>query len=271
MADDLDLLLFTTDPDFARRALTAGITGFIVDWENTGKSWRQDGRDTEINRDTAENVDVLAGITGARVVCRINRFGDWTPREVDTAIAHGATHLLLPMVQTVQEVERFLVCTRDRAKAGILVETLAGCGCARELAAMPLDLVYVGLNDLAIQRGSSNIFKPFLDGTVDVLRECFRSVPFGIAGLTVIDRGYPVPCLYLMQELARLDVDFVFLRRSFKKDIPGRDMNHEISRIKAKWRELRAREGRMVLKDHELFVSRVESMTGSTALKPSRV
>jgi len=265
------MLLFTVDPDFVRRAVLAGITGFIVDWESNGKSVRQEGRDTEINNDTEEDAAMLAGISGAWVVCRINRFGDWTRREVDTAIATGATHLLLPLVETVREVEQFLQCAGDRAKAGILVETVAACRCARELAKLPLDLVYVGLNDLAISRGSLNIFEPFLDGTADGLRDCFRSVPFGIAGLTVVDRGYPVPCILLMKELARLDADFVFLRRSFKRDIPGRDMNHEVRLMRTTWRGLRARDSQTALKDHELFAGSVRSMEGSPALNPSVV
>jgi hypothetical protein len=77
--------------------------------------------------------------------------------------------------------------------------------------------VYVGLNDLSIDRGLSNIFSSVADGTVETVRRaCAR--PFGFAGLTHPDEGAPIPCRLLIHEMVRLQCAFSFLRRSFRRD-----------------------------------------------------
>ena len=101
----IEPVLFTTDVGMARTAMAAGIGTFIVDWEHRGKDRRQQGFATEINRDTPEDLERMAGLDGARLVCRINAWGDHTPAEVETAVAAGATDLLLPMAKAPREVE----------------------------------------------------------------------------------------------------------------------------------------------------------------------
>ena len=98
------------------------------------------------------------------------------------------------------------------------------------LGRLPLSRVYVGLNDLMIDRGGSSIFTAVLDGTVARVRSAF-SVPFGFAGLTVVDGGFPVPCRLLIAEMARLGGSFTFLRRSFHRDIRGRAIGEDVPRI----------------------------------------
>ncbi len=44
----------------------------------------------------------------APIIVRIHRFGDATRSEIEQALAAGADEILLPMVTTVQEVERAL-------------------------------------------------------------------------------------------------------------------------------------------------------------------
>jgi hypothetical protein len=246
----LDFLLFTVDLEMAQAARAAGIDGLVVDWEWRGKLERQNGADTEINRDTPEQLGRLSTLESMRRCCRVNAFGEWTRDEVEAAIENGATDLLLPMVRAPDPVERFLRHIDGRARAGILVETVEACERAEDLARLPLDLVYLGLNDLAIQRGHPCIFLPLVDGTAERLRDVFGGVPLGFAGLTVVDGGRPVPCQYLLQEMARLECDFAFMRRSFRRDIVGRDMPGEIARLRAAWREVRQRDRATVESDH---------------------
>ena len=42
-----------------------------------------------------------------------------------------------------------------------------------------------------------------------------------------------MPCRLLLGELARLRADFTFLRRSFYRDVHGRDPEQEVARIRA--------------------------------------
>ena len=78
-----------------------------------------------------------------------------------------------------------------RCGLGILVETLPAVAAAAGLATRPLSRVYVGLNDLRIARGSSELFEPLVDGTVDRIRADVERLPFGVAGLTRPDAGTP--------------------------------------------------------------------------------
>lgn len=213
----MQLFLFTTDVAYARQSLAAGVDGLVVDWEHIGKQGRQAGADTEINHDTLDDLLRLRGSIDAPILVRIHAAGESTRREVEEAIGGGATEILLPMVRRVEDVELALQLVDGRCGLGILIETREAVAIARDLCALPLTRVYVGLNDLAIDRGLPNIFTSVADGTVEqVRRDCDR--PFGFAGLTHPEEGAPVPCRLLISEMVRLGCSFSFLRRSFRRD-----------------------------------------------------
>jgi len=231
MDREFKLILFSTDPSFIARAVAAGVGGIIVDWENRGKGTRQAFADTQINHDTLDDLKGVRKSTEARLICRVNQWGPWTRIEIEDAIEAGANQILLPMVQTMEEVEGVLKQVNGRCGVGILVETKAAIDLALEIGSLPLSRVYVGLNDLSIGRGTPNIFIPLVDGTLETIRRFFP-VPFGFGGLTLPELGKPIPCRLLIGEFARMDCQFSFLRRSFHRDIKGRDMAIEIPRIR---------------------------------------
>jgi hypothetical protein len=224
------LFLFSTNPALIREAVAAGIAGVVIDWERAGKLDRQLHANTEINQQTVDDLHAARAATEARILCRINPFGGTSEREIEDAVAAGADEILLPMVRSVEEVAATLRLARDRCGVGILVETVSAVQCAQALGRLPLSRVYVGLNDLMIDRGHSNIFTALLDGTVERVRSAF-SVPFGVAGLTLVQQGSPVPCRLLIAEMARLDCQFTFLRRSFHRDRVGHRLGREIPLI----------------------------------------
>ncbi len=218
----LELFLFSTDPETVARHAAAGVDGFVVDWERIGKDVRQAGADTEINPDTPGDLRRVRAATRARLLCRLNGFGPWTPAEVEDAVAGGADEVLLPMVRGPEEAAGAIALARGRCGVGVLIETVEAVRAARELARLPLSRVYVGLNDLAIDRKSRSIFEPLVDGVVDGIRPLFE-VPFGLAGLTVPEGGAPIPCRLLIGAMARLGCTFSFLRRSWRRDTRGLD------------------------------------------------
>lgn len=228
----MDLLLFTVDPRFAARCVAAGAAGVVVDWERRGKARRQAGEDTQINGDTPADLAAVRAATPGRVVCRVNGAGSWTAAEVDLAVRLGADEVLLPMVRRPEEVDLALEAVRGRCGVGILVETQDAVDRVEELADRPLSRLYLGLNDLRIDRGSSDLFAPLVDGTADRVRAAC-SMPFGVAGLTLPEAGRPVPSRLLAGELARLGAGFTFLRRSFTADVAGREVAVEVPRILA--------------------------------------
>ena len=213
-----------------RAALPGGLAGVVVDWERRGKRERQVGVDTQIGTDTRDDLRRLRGATDARILCRIEGFGPTTKDDVEGAANGGADEVLLPMVRGPREVEAVLEQVRGRMGVGILVETVDALRTLEDLSRLPCSRVYVGLNDLAIGRRSGNLFEAIADGTVSSIRRHFR-VPFGFAGLTLPGAGYPIPCRLILGEMARLACGFSFLRRSFHRDVRGRDSAAAIASI----------------------------------------
>ncbi len=228
----MELLVFSVDPAFAAGCLSSGAAGVIVDWERRGKHRRQAGEGTQINGDTPADLARVRAATAGRVLCRVNGAGPWTHDEVELAIALGADEVLLPMVRTPEQVDLALDAVAGRCGLGILVETQDAVARVDELVDRPLSRVYLGLNDLRIDRGADALFAPLVDGTAQAVRRSV-DVPFGVAGLTRPDAGSPVPSRLLAAELVRIGADFTFLRRSFHTDTAGRDLSVEIPRIQA--------------------------------------
>lgn len=236
MPTPFQLLLFAHTRSIAAAAEAAGVDGLVVDWENRGKGDRQAGFDTEINAHTREHLRSVRGATTLPIVCRLNGYGAWTSEEIEAALGDGADELLLPMVRRLDEAARALDAVRGRAGFGILIETDEAVRCRVALSRMPLSRIYVGLNDLAIDRGSANIFDALVDGTVEAVRRDI-DVPFGFGGLTVPQLGRPVPCHLLINEMARLRCSFSFLRRSFLRDVPPDDFAAATALIRAALRD----------------------------------
>lgn len=205
-------------------ALGNGMVGaVVVDWERRGKELRQAdatdriGVDTQINDDGPD--DLVAVVEGATVpvLCRLNAWSHRSREELDLAVRCGASEVIIPMVRHAGEVAAALEAADGRIEVGIMVETDDAVSAAAELARLPISRVYVGLMDLALDRGSDSIFDAVGDGTVERLRTMF-DVPFGFAGLTVPGGGSPIPARLLAAEQVRLRCAFTFLRRSFIRD-----------------------------------------------------
>jgi hypothetical protein len=261
---DFELLLFSTDPTFIRRAVAGGVDGIILDWERLGKEERQAGADTQIGTDTFKDLEHVRAFTEAHLICRINALGFCTGQEVEAAVRAGADEILLPMVRATEEVEALMTLVNGRCGVGIMVETMAAIERAKELASLPITRVYVGLNDLAIERRSPTIFAAVADGTIERVRSAFR-VPFGFGGLTLPDLGTPIPCRLLIAEMARLGCSFSILRRSFHRDIRGRDPAIEVPRLRVSLEEARQRTPDEVERDHQDLMATIGALAAAPA------
>ena len=239
----------------------------ILDWERRGKRARQAGADTQINADTADDLAAVRGAQAGVVLCRVNRWSPWTPAEIDLAISLGADEVLLPMVRRPEEVDAALSVVAGRCGLGILVETTEAVGRVEALAARPLSRIYLGLNDLMIDRGGGSLFLALVDGTVDrVALAAQGGVPFGVAGLTLPEGGRPVPCRLVLGALARVGASFTFLRRSFWADTRGRDLATDVPRILAAVEAARARSAAEVAADHAELTATVDLLSVDQAV-----
>lgn len=196
----------------------AGITGLVIDWEAKNKNLRQAGFNTEINLHSASDLTAACAQDALPVLCRINGPNLYSQEEVDIAASSGAKEIILPMVRSAEQVEAALDAIGGRCQLAIMIETKDAVENAHLLSHLPISRVYVGLNDLCIDRGSHNLFEPLIDGTLEHLREEFR-IPLGYAGLTHADSGSPIPCHLLIYKMASLGCNFTFLRRSFYHDL----------------------------------------------------
>jgi hypothetical protein len=232
MGNAFELYLFAVDPELIAHADRAGVDGFVVDWETEGKSHRQRHADTGISQHTSEDLRRVRAATRKPVICRLNQFGPTTGRELETACDGGADEVLLPMVRSVREVSDALEQVNGRIRLGILVETAAAVSIADHLAELPLSRVFLGLNDLAIDRATP-LFEAVADGTVERVRSAFGQRPFGFGGLTHPDYGSPIPCRLLLSEMIRLHCQYSFLRRSFLRDVPEASFPEAIAAIRS--------------------------------------
>lgn len=245
----------------------SGAAGVVVDWERRGKRRRQAGADTQVNGDTPADLARVRAATSGRVLCRVNGWGPWTPAEIELAASLGADEVLLPMVRAVAEVDAALEVVAGRCGLGILVETTDAVRAVDELARRPLSRVYVGLNDLMIDRGGGCLFAALVDGTADRVRAATGAagLAFGVAGLTRPDAGHPVPCRLLIGELARVGASFTFLRRSFHADTAGRPLSGEVPTILGAVREARCRPADQVAADRADLERVVGRLNGDQA------
>jgi hypothetical protein len=264
-----ELILFSQDPGMIDRA--TGAAAVIVDLERRGKHGRQNGWDTEINDLTIADLRRVRGFYGGKLICRVNALNESSRQELEDAISAGADEILIPMVRREEEVDAALEVAGGRCGVGILVETEDAVHRSPALARRPLSRVYIGLNDLCIDRGRKNIFEPVADGTVERVRRVFSDLPFGFGGLTLPDRGHPIPCRLLICEMARLECDFSFLRRSFHRDILGQNTGAGICRILDAIGEARLRPPGAVERDRRELERTIDALSADFEAKVSHL
>jgi len=248
----LQLFLFGTDVRTAQVAEQAGIDNIIVDWENQGKYLRQKNYDTQINRHTLEDLTRTRAAVKTSITVRVNG-GAAAFDEADRAIEHGANVIMLPMARTARDVEVFLKHINGRAKTLIQIETQSLFEQVGDLQGLDWDYSFIGLNDLMISRGQDWLWTPLLDGTVERIFEKLPGRQIGFGGVTIIGGGYPLPFLNLLHEFSRLGCSLSFLRRTFSREIEGRNFSAEIEAVRAVWKAAMLRSPVAVEEDFREF------------------
>ena len=253
----LQLFHFSSEAVQAQRAEGAGVHSIIVDWENLGKYARQQNYDTQVNRHTVEDLDQVYKVVKIPITVRVNG-GAAALDEADLAIDHGAKVIMLPMASSAYEVELLLRRVNGRAKTLIQIETQSMVEHVADLQHLGWDYAFVGFNDLMISRGRNWLWEPMADGTMDTLFQQLPGRQIGFGGVTIVGGGYPLPFLNLLQEFARLGASLSFLRRTFAREVEGRDLPAEISAVQAVWNAARRRSVAAVQEDHQEFCECLE-------------
>lgn len=229
----LKLFYITKDPAVARIAQAAGVDRIFVDMEYIGKAQRQGGMDTVQNHHTVEDVARLRPVLDqAELLVRVNPVHPGSKDEIDRVIAAGADVIMLPMWQSVEEVQQFIRWVDGRAKTLLLLENQAAVDCLDRVVALPgVDEIHIGLNDLSISQGKKSLFQPLADGTVDAVCAKIKAagIPFGFGGFGRLGGG-TLPAAYIVAEHYRLGSSMSILSRAFCNTAQITDLK-EIKRI----------------------------------------
>ncbi|MFM8956000.1 MAG: hypothetical protein ACKOJH_00895 [Actinomycetota bacterium] len=230
--DDVILRRFSDAPPALRP------DAVVVDWERSGKVERQTGAlrligiDTTIIPDGDEAVGRVRALGFDRVVCRIDAVGSQTVEQLAAVRLQGGTDVLIPMWRQPHEVEHVLAHSRG-LRVGVMVETMEGVRNCEVLRELEVSFAFVGLMDLALERRTTSIFAPLVDGTLDLIAERLGDLPFGFGGLTVPGTGRPIPDRLFVSNLVRLGASFSFMRRSFLDNVQGVDVVDALWSIRA--------------------------------------
>ena len=120
---------------------------------------------------TVEDVARLRPVLDqAELLVRVNPVHPGSKDEINRVIAAGADVIMLPMWQSVEQVQQFIRWVDGRAKTLLLLENQAAVDCLDRVVALPgVDEIHIGLNDLSISQGKKFLFQALADGTVDAV------------------------------------------------------------------------------------------------------
>lgn len=220
----LKLMYITNRTEIAQIAESAGVNRIFVDMEYIGKASRQGGMDSVKNHHTVEDIKAIKNaVETAEVLARVNPIHEATDEygssqeEIDATVKAGADIIMLPFIQSVDEVKTFIELVDSRAKTMLLIETPASAESLDEILEIPgIDEIYIGLNDLSLGYNKKFMFELLADGTVETLcLKCkLKGIPFGFGGIASLGNG-TLPSEYIIREHYRLGSSSAILSRSF--------------------------------------------------------
>jgi len=250
------LLYITKEPALGEVAQRAGVDWIFVDLEYRGKTTRQANRDTVISAHSLDDVKAMRQvITTSKLMVRVNPWGEWSADEIEGVIGAGADIIMLPFFTTSAEVSAFIKRVGGRAKACLLLETLAGIEVLDDILAVPgIDFIHIGLNDLHIERRTTFMFEFLAEGGVDAIAAKLRAadIAFGFGGIARIGSLMP-PAERIMAEHFRLGSTGVILSRSFCHPSQFTGSEEFEAMFRQEVAKVREEEARLVNADPDFF------------------
>ena len=215
----LKLLYITNDIQVARVAEKAGVDRIWIDLESLGKEQRQKNLNTVKSKHTIDDIRKIApALTASELLVRVNPWNETSRDEIDRVIDAGADIIMLPYWRTVYEVESFVTHVNSRCRTLLLLETKEAVECLdRVIELNGVDEIHIGLNDLHLSYGFTDMFEPFANGLLDHLSLVIREarIPFGIGGIGQFGLGLSPSPEELIIEHYRLGSTAVILSRTF--------------------------------------------------------
>jgi len=198
------------------------IDWIFIDLETVGKKDRQIGRNTVMSDHSISDVQKIRRvINNTKILLRCNPIGIHSKKEIEEINkTSGIDMVMLPFFKTVKEVKIFIeLLDTSKVEPTLLIETTSALYNLNDILKLyPFKYVHIGLNDIHIERNTSFMFEPYIDGLLDKTVSILRSnnKKFGIGGIGKIGSDLlPTPeCV--INEHTRLKSSGIILSRSFK-------------------------------------------------------
>ena len=233
------LTLWTNDPQRAAWADRAGVDRIGIDLETIGKACRQQGLPTWTTSHSLGDLDRLRPVVRrAKLFVRANPLQSSSGEEIEALLALGVDVVMLPNFTRLEEVRDFVTLVRGRARVVPLVERIAATKTIGALAALGIEEIHVGLNDLSIELGCENrlaaLAMPILDRIAASAHAA--GLKLGVGGLgRALDETLPVPSDLVYAQHARLGATGALLARSFfTADMTEATFREEIERLRGR-------------------------------------
>jgi hypothetical protein len=218
----INLFYITNNISEAQIVDKLDIDWIFIDLETVGKKDRQIGRNTVMSDHSIRDVKKIRRvINNTKILLRCNPIGIHSKKEIEEINkTSGIDMVMLPFFKTVKEVKMFIeLLDTSKVEPTLLIETTSALDNLNDILKLyPFKYVHIGLNDIHIERNTSFMFEPYIDGLLDKTTSILRSnnKKFGIGGIGKIGSDLlPTPeCV--INEHIRLKSSGVILSRSFK-------------------------------------------------------
>lgn len=257
----MHLMLIPESPEMAKAALSAGVDRLFLDLERAGKQARQ-GTGTWISTQSTDDIARYRdAFPDTHILVRTDPWPDLAPEQLETVLAAGVQQVMLPMIRSASDAAAMCRAIAGRLPLVPLIETVASAEALKQIAALDgVEAIYIGLNDLHLDRGDSFMFQPLADGTVERLAMVVKAVgkPFGFGGMARLGHG-DLDAEMILAEHVRLGSTSVMLSRKFKERATGPfDWQGEIGRIRRAVERLARRSADEAENDRLRLVAAVE-------------
>lgn len=255
------LMLIPESEEMAREALEAGVDRLFIDLERAGKQERQ-GTGTWISRQSLDDVARYRdAFPGTHILVRTDPWAGLDPAQLEGVLASGVQQVMLPMIRSADDVAAMCTAVDGRLPLVPLIETVASARELERIAGLAgVAELFIGLNDLHLDRGDSFMFQPLADGTVEGLGRIAQAAgkPFGFGGMARLGHG-DLDAELILAEHVRLGSTAVMLSRKFKdRSVGPFDWQGEIGRIRRASERLARRSADEAEHDRQRLVSAVE-------------
>lgn len=250
------------------------INWIFIDLETIGKKERQIGRNTVLSNHTINDIHkIRSKINNTKILVRCNPIGEWSKDEFHeiNSIGLEIDMVMLPYFKTIHEVKIFIdLLDTSKIEPALLVETLDSVTNLEQIIKIfPFKYIHIGLNDLHIERETTSMFEPYIDGLMDKITLILQNnnQNFGIGGIGKIGaKMSPTPECVLNEHL-RLNSSGVILSRSFKgnfnektQDLFKKELTQSVKNFRSYEKTANSLNTKQLLDSYELMKNDIKNI-----------